>query len=449
MSLLEKDSIDNNSHNNPKKSILLANRIDLMIIIVLFILLIGPLVSSLFIGQKEKEKQVNLYLSPRCEELFTVEIMEKLLLEFQEHNPDIKIRIGTGSAAAEKDSKKANANDEVKNKEPDIYIFDEGEFSALVAANSLLELNPYTNYDSGAVQHAIPLVSFMDLLFYNMKILSEAGFASPPKTRDAFLTYARTVSKADLNASGSAISLNPNDRQSLSRDIFSWIWASGGNFWADEKGPNFNTRPIINDLTFLGILNREGLLAPDIFSTTGNQRIEQFAQGKVAMMIASARAIPYLREKMGDDAFGITTIPDSGTGGKYNIGISAIYSGINSESTHPEEAWRFLEFLAQKCPLLCEELKAIPGVVSDIIPGDYVLDDFFYSKAWDIFESARITEGFTGKPHAMEYKATVLEELETFFTTDRSAQETVNAIQRRWDTWDIPELPAGEAETSD
>ena len=425
----------------------MANRTDMLIIIALFVLLVGPLVTGLFLKQGEKTKQVNLYLSPRCEELFTVQIMEKLLAEFEELNPDIKIRIGSGAAAGEKDSKKSNASDDAKGKGapspgavPDIFIFDEGEFSALVAANSLLELNSFTNYDSGFVQSAVPLVSFMDLLFYNINILSEAGFDSPPKSRDAFLTCARAVSKGEFNASGSAISLNPDDRQSLSRDIFSWIWAGGGDFWAEEKGPSVNTRPIINDLTFLGILSREGLLAPDIFKTTGSQRIEQFAQGKIALMIASARAIPYLREKMGDKAFGITTIPDSGTGGKYNIGLSAIYSGINSESTHPDEAWRFLEFLTQKSPLLCAELKAIPGVVSDIIPGDYVQDDFFYSKAWDIFESAKIVEGFVGKPGAAEYKAAVLHELETFFTAERSAQETVVSIQRRWDTLDIQEI---------
>jgi len=408
----------------------------------LFVLLVFPLVTSLFLRQSGKAKQVNLYLSSRCEELFTAEIMERLLLEFQEQNPGIKIRINTGSAD---ENKGKNAVPAVN----DIFVFDEGEFSALVAANSLLELNSFTNYDSGFVQMAIPLVSFMDMLFYNIDILSKAGFDSPPKTRDAFLTYAKTVSGGEFNASGAAISLNPNDRQSLSRDIFSWIWASGGNFWTEEKGPVFNTRPIINDLTFLGILCREGLLAPDIFETTGTQRIEQFAQGKIALMVASARAIPYLRKKMGDEAFGITTIPGSGSGGKYNVNISAIYTGINAESTHPDEAWRFLEFITQKSSLLCAELKAIPGVVSNIIPGDYVQDDFFYSKAWDIFESALIAEGFTGKPHAMEYKASVLEELEIFFNTDRSAQETVNAIQRRWDTWDIPELPAGEADTAD
>ena len=384
-------------------------------------MLISPLIVSLFKKIEAGTKQVNLYISPRSDELFGKQTMENLIREFESLNSDIKIRLAGGSLG--------------ETSSLDILIFDEGDFSALVATDALLELNSFTNYDSGTRQLAIPLVSFMDLFFYNINILSAAGFASPPKTRDEFLTYARAVSRGESNAAGSAISLSSVDRQALSRDIFSWIWASGGSFWEGEAHPTINTRAMVNDLTFFGILNREKLLASDIFETTGEQRIEQFAQGKIAMMVASARAIPYLRGKLGDDSFGITTIPYSTTGGRYHIGLSAVYTGININSAYPDEAWKFLEFLTERCALLCAELKAIPGVVSDIIPGDYVKEDFFYSKAWDIFESARIGEGFTGKPGAMEYKTAVLEELEIFFETDRSAQETANAIQRRWDSW--------------
>jgi multiple sugar transport system substrate-binding protein len=174
-------------------------------------------------------------------------------------------------------------------------------------------------------------------------------------------------------------------------------------------------------------------LAPGVFETTGEQRLEEFAQGKIAMMIASTRAIPYLRERMGDDAFGITTIPDSGTGGRYSAAFSAIYTGINSNSAHIDEAWSFLVFLAEKSFLFCEELKAVPGVVSDIIRGDYIKDDPFYSKAWDIFESSGIAEGFSGNPYAQEYETAFMEELQIFFETNRTAQQTVAAIQQRWD----------------
>ena len=378
--------------------------------------MISPLIINLFFKLEAGSRQVVLYISPNCEDLFGKEVMDSLLREFEEQNPDIRVRLA-GNASPE----------------PDILIFEEGDFSALAAAGALAELNSFTNYDSGGIQLAIPLVSYMDLLFYNIGILSDAGFSHPPKTRNEFLAYSRAVSRGEFEAAGTAISLSSLDRQALSRDIFSWIWAGGGSFWTEDNDPLFNTRTIINDITFFGTLNREELLAPDIFETTGSQRVEQFAQGKIAMMIASARAIPYLRNKMGDGVFGITTIPDSGAGGKYNIGLSAIYAGMNSAGACSDETWKFLEFLAAKSFLLCEELKAIPGVDSDIIPGDYIQDDPYYSKAWDIFESARIAEGFTGKPGAMEYKAAVLEELKIFFETDRNAQQTVNAIQQRWD----------------
>ena len=358
-------------------------------------------------------KQVNLYLSSNCEDLFGREMMETLLLEFEEKNPDIRIRLAYNSAA-------------------DILFFDEGDSNLLFTGGLLTELNSFTNYESGSQQLAIPLASFMDMLFYNIDILSAAGFDHPPRTREAFTSYARAVTRGNFNASGAAISLSGQDRQALSRDIFSWIWAAGGDFFPNEGSPVLNTRAIVNDLSFLGVLNRDGLLAPDIFETTGEQRLEEFSQGKTAMMIASTRAIPYLREKMGDSAFGVTTIPDAGTGGRYSVGLSAIYAGISAGTAYPNEAWNFLLFLVEKCSLLCADLKAVPGMVSNIIPGDYVKDDPFYSKAWDIFESAWIAESFSGKPNAQEYETAFLEELQIFFETNRTAQQTVNVIQQRW-----------------
>ena len=357
-----------------------------------------------------------MLVSPQMEEYFGKSLMETLLLEFEERNPGIKLKIANN----------------IMNSEADILFFEDDSFSALVSAGLLKELSPFTNYDSGAPQMAVPLVSFMDMLFYNIDILSEVGFGSPPKTRDEFTSYARTVSRSEIDSAGAALSLNSKDRHALSRDVFSWIWANGGSFWQNDDKPSLNSRVIVNDLNFLSVLNREGLLADDIFETTGEQRMDQFAQGRVALMIASTRIIPYLRHRMGDSSFGVTTIPDSGAG-RYTINLSAIYAGINSNTVYIEEAWSFLEFLTENSALICAELKAIPGLVSNIIPGDYVTNDPFYSKAWDIFESALIAENFSGKPGAQQYEAIFLEELQIFFAANRTAQQTVNAIQQRWD----------------
>jgi ABC-type glycerol-3-phosphate transport system substrate-binding protein len=416
MNLLEKVNIVKMYLKNLKKSILHVNRIDIFIIIAILVLIITPLIINLFFKIEAGSKQVNLYISVSSEELFGKELMETLMLEFEEQNPDIRLRAAYSALTVE----------------PDILFFSEGDYSALTAAGALTELNSYTNYESGTRQMAIPLVSFMDMLFYNIDILAAAGFDHPPKTRDEFTAYARAVSRSNSGAAGYALSLSPNDRQALSRDIFSWIWAAGGNFRTGEEAP-FLTRAITSDISFFGLLNRDELLAPDIFETTGDQRLDDFVRGKEAMIIASTRTIPYLRAKMGDSAFGVTTIPVSETGGKYCISLSSVYAGISANTAYPGEAWSFLEFLAEKSLLLCAELKAVPGMVSNIIPGDYVSDDPFYSKAWDIFEASYITESFSGKRGAQEYETIFLEEFRFFLENNRTAQETTAAIQKRWD----------------
>jgi len=396
----------------------------------------------------------------RCEELLGSEITNMLLQEFNKLNPGIQLILH-------------KELDDEEERTPDILIFDESELNRLIAANTLADLSSYfTSEDSHLTEtegnqvdaanppdaahlpdaatqafqfespFAIPLVSFMDVLFYNIEILSAAGFDHPPKTREEFITNARAVSRGNFpGISGAVLSLSSDDSQALSRDIFSWMWAAGVNFWPEGDRPVFasssNMRNITGDITFFGNLYRE-VQTHGIFEFTGNRRIEEFAQGKVALMIASTRNIPYLREEMGDNVFGITTIPASGTGGRYSVSLSSIYAGINSSTSHTDDEAlqamiRFLKFLTEKTALFCAELKAIPGSVINPIPGDYVRNDPIYSKAWDIFEVSRIVQGFSGKPGAEKYEAVFLEELKTFFEGGRTAQQAVTAVQRRWD----------------
>ena len=447
MSLLEKANILNMYTKKKKKSIYKPERKDLVLILSILILIISPFIINFILGLNSKLRQIDLFLSPRCEDFFGIEITENLMRDFQEQNPDLQISLLNPEEFSAETRRNRGSRMDEKGRgslipQPDIIIFDEGDFSGLIDSGALLPLMPYIQSEGSiAVKDtelfAIPLVSFMDLLFYNIELLQTAGFDRPPKTRDEFIVYAKTVSGGN-EAAGAAIGLSPGDNLSLSRDIFSWIWAAGSDFWlgADSRnvqGPVINTRPIIADIAFLGRLYREGALAPMSFSMTGEQRLEEFAQGKFAMMIASTRVIPALREKMGDNLFGITAIPGGETAGKYSIGISGLYAGISAESEHPDRAWAFLEFMAGQSLLFCAELKAVPGIVSDLISGDYANDDPFYSKARDIFYSSEIVSGFSGKAGAQEFEDAVREELYIFFEGSRTAQETANAIQRKWD----------------
>lgn len=334
MSLLEKASMFNIYLKNRKKSILQTVRLDLFLVISLFILIVTPIIVSLIMRLGTEITRVNLYLSPRCGEILGAEVTENLLLQYREQNPDIGIRVMDFSS----DYSQVIGIDE-RGREPDILIFDENDYRELIASGALLELNSYTNYEEGA-QYAFPLVSFMDVLFYNIDLLSAAGFDRPPKTREEYRAYARA--------------------------------AMNNGFYSD----NVINDEIWNELPY-----------------TDSEKLEEFTQGKIAMMAASTRAIPYFREIMGDEAFSITDMPfaSDGSGERSSLNFTGIYAGININCEKPDEAWRFIDFLIEQRPVFCEIFKAVPGI-SDVIPGSYVKDDPFYSKAWDIYEYNRIVK---------------------------------------------------------
>ena len=293
------------------------NRINLFLILALLVVLVTPFAIILAGNISADIRLANLYISPHFEEFFGKEMAEQLLKEFNEAHADIRVRI-------------FSQNDKNQpNKEPDIFIYDDPD--SFDEAAALAVLNPWIEDESEDIILAIPLVSFMDVLFYNIDILSAAGFDRPPRTRGEYITYSRTV----------------QDR----------------GFYTDDLSAPENNK-------------------------SANQKLDDFVQGSAALITASTRAIPFLREKMNDSTFGLTSIPTAtdGSVGRYNINLTGIYAGIGKNSAYPDAAWSFINFLTENRALFCEKFQAVPGVVSDIIPGNYVNDDPFYSKAWDIFE---------------------------------------------------------------
>ena len=383
-------------------------------IFTLLIIILSPIIINLVFNVNAELKKKNLFLSPYCAQLFGAEFTDRLIQEFNEANPDIRLQL-------------LNIPDE-KNREPDIFIFDEDDYRILLLTEKLLK------FDDNL--YAVPLVSFMDLLFYNIDLLSAAGFDRPPKTREDFLIYSKAVSNSSnvrrAYVSGAAISLSSDDSLSLSRDIFSWIWAAGGDFFAEGSAPSLSASSAAA-FSFFANLYNEGVLAHDVFETTGAQRLEEFSRGRISMINGSISAIPFLRERMGDGAFGITTIPVSGSAGDYKFSLSGIYAGVNSNSVYPQEAQSFILFLAEQHQLFAEVFSPVYRVASEMIPDSEITDDPFFSKARDIFESSEIVKSFSGNPKAQEYEDAFRKELINFLNGNCTAQEAVNAVNVKWE----------------
>jgi ABC-type glycerol-3-phosphate transport system substrate-binding protein len=348
----------------------LGKWIDIFLVIGLIIVLVFVVVNRVLgkVNSSEIDIITNITISAQFEFFFGKDTVDALIQEFEDKYPDLRIQ-ATGL------------------EDVDIIFFDDSVFD---------------RPEQWTANTIVPLVSFVDLFFYNIDILKAANSDRPPKTRAEFFTTAKAV--ADKYPPQSlqepvyafALGLSPTDTMALRRDFYPWVWADGGELYSSGAGTAALSRTATNTISFLGRLDSEGLLAPQSFEKTGTQRLEEFARGEIAMMITSAQAIAYLRHNARALNFDVSTIPAT-LPGKSRLGLSGIYAGINSNCSLPDDAGVFLAFIADKSQVLAEAIGAVPGSLSITFPGEYIVKDTLYSKAWDIFESADMVEYYHGQ----------------------------------------------------
>jgi len=265
-------------------------------------------------------------------------------------------------------------------------------------------------------------VSFINILYYNIDLLKKAGFSRPPKTRGEFLAYARRFT----GNSAFGLALGMNSSRGIYDDILPWIWSAGVQLIKDGK-PQVNSRPVIDCLSFLSSLDNEGLLTPRSLTADSAGKLEDFIAGKAAFAIASASEIEFVREQLGNEALGVTSIPvPDNYAGKSFFAASAWTTGVHSASAQKEKAKLFADFLAEKTDFISGKMRAISG---NGVPPAY---DALYSKVWDIAIAGETAQDFAGLYWA-ELEGSFKEELSALFAGRASAAETAAAIQKRWE----------------
>lgn len=277
-------------------------------------------------------------------------------------------------------------------------------------------------YKWGVIQNPSPtLLSFINVLYYNIEILREAGFIRPPKTRTEFINYLRAIP-------GQGLILDGSSARGIYDDIFPWIWAAGAGLIRNGQ-VMISSAPVVESLSFFAALNNEGLIAEGSLPPDAGNKLEGFVSGRAAFMVAPAKNIAFVRERMGDEAFSITSIPiPDNFMGRTFFGAAGWAVGIHNASLYKEEARLFVEFLISNASVLSEKSRAIPGY------GLFVSSqDPFYSKVWEIANAAEaaVDFDFAGLPWTV-LEAAFREELTALFHGNASPAETAAAIQRRW-----------------
>ncbi len=364
-----------------------------------------------------------------------------LMDEFEAQNPGIKVELISGPYSTTREQVVAGA---AAGTMSDVVGLDGAWVSDFVKQGSLASLTDLmtqAGYDDSQLAaqiqlngatYMIPVVNFVYPVFVNLDLLAAAGVENPPATRSEFAAAAQQLTESGENVYGWVLPLSLEQPNGIQNDVMSWVWASGGSMMKDGL-PDVTNDQVRSASEFIKGLWDAGVIAPGSFSMREQDKVEEFTNGRVGMMISSLAHINMLRERNPDLNFAITALPaEDGYEGKRGLPYASWGIGVSANSPHQAEAWKLVEYLmsAEVNSKLSSIANAFPGNVNST--PDFVETDELFAAAFDVFQTGYLANEFVGLPVAENLMREFAEQFQLYLDGSQSLDDTLNAAQEAW-----------------
>ncbi len=365
-----------------------------------------------------------------------------LIDTFEEANPEITVDLVSGPYASTKEQLFAGA---ASGTMPDVVGLDGAWVSDFAEQGVIADLTPLLDEagfdDSQLVSqvkvedktYMVPVVNFVYPMFTNDDLLSQAGVAAPPETRTEFADAAGKVSDLDGDASGWVLPLSLEAPNGVQNDVMSWAWASGGTMLKDGQ-PDLTNDDVTSAVDFIGGLWDDGVIAPGSFTMKEQDKVEEFTNGRVGMMIDSLAHINLIRETNPDLNFSISAVPAADDySGERGIPYASWGIGVAENSEHKDAAAKLVSFL------MSEETNSELSTMANAFPGNtesvpaFVEDDDLFKKAFDIYQAGYPANEFVGLPVAEELMRQLGAQLQSALDGQQSLSEALEKAQTEWE----------------
>jgi multiple sugar transport system substrate-binding protein len=263
--------------------------------------------------------------------------------------------------------------------------------------------------------------------------MEAAGVANPPTTRSEFADAANKLTDAENNVSGWVLPLSLEQPNGIQNDVMSWVWASGGSMMADGQPNLVGNEDVRSAMEFIKGLYDAGVIAPGVFSMREQDKVEEFTNGRVGMMVDSLAHINLIRERNPELNFAITALPatEDYTGPR-GLPYASWGIGVAENSEHKAEAWKLVEFLmsAETNTKLSSIANAFPGNVNST--PDFVETDELFADAFEVFQSGYLANEFVGLPVAENLMRLYDEQFQLYLDGELTVDEFLANAQEAW-----------------
>ncbi|MBW4444041.1 MAG: ABC transporter substrate-binding protein [Plectolyngbya sp. WJT66-NPBG17] len=280
-------------------------------------------------------------------------LLDKVIREFEAKNPTIKVKREVINSQY-MDVIRTRLIGEVA---PDVFYLEAFEAPTLIKYGVLEPLNSYIKPDfklndfepsllnafkqNGNV-YGIPKDFSTLALFYNSTALKNAGITQPPKTWDELRKAAK---KLTIEKNGKVEQYGMGVVPELPRQTF-MIKAFGGKLVDRNNYASFASPNGLEGLQLVIDQYRRDRTAAQASDVGANSNSESFGQGRVAMTLDGAWAIPYLKETFPNLKFQTAEVPKIND--RQGTMLYTVAYVMNWQSKQKEASWKLIQFLTNE-----------------------------------------------------------------------------------------------------
>ncbi|WP_328296993.1 sugar ABC transporter substrate-binding protein [Streptomyces sp. NBC_00435] len=213
---------------------------------------------------------------------------------------------------------------------------------------------------------AVPLYSMSYALYYNKKMFQEAGIEKPPATWDEMVTIGQKLSKDGkwaLGAEGANLSNNIHQ-------AFVFSQQHGASFFDASGKPTFDTAENVDAVKqYVDLMAKDRIIAPGNAEYDKNQSLQDFANGKTAMVLWQSAASSFKTHGMKEGDWGTAPVPvpaggTPGTGKNVNSMVAGINMAVFKNTDNIDGSLKFVKFMTgdEEQKLLNKTYGSIPPV---------------------------------------------------------------------------------------
>ncbi|MER5794393.1 ABC transporter substrate-binding protein [Streptomyces sp. NPDC001980] len=273
-------------------------------------------------------------------------------------------------------------------------------------------------------------------LYYNKRLLREAGVDGPPRTWPELEEAAYRTARQDRygNTLVQGFGLSAFDDSTTVGQTLALLNAAGGRFVSAD-----GRRTAIDSPAGRTVFELERRLVDKGASAPGVNVYQAFASGQVAMVISAGWWTANLKALMGPAYrdVGVAPVPLPEVDGRRATLSTGFLLGVNTASEHPREAWEFLRWLnadkvrgTTRMSALQASVGSLTGRADDMrrllgTGGDPNLHPFLDALAYAVPEP--------NVPGAQQAKSLLRKNIEALWTGQQTVDEALRSTRRQVD----------------